>query len=666
MGTVGRWAAVAALVLAPALAGDPAAADDLVAVEGPTRRALPEAPRPSFGFPVSLPPAGAAAASIDAQVLEVLAGDRLLPEASVEVSVDREGRRLVLAVLDDHRFAEAGEYTITALLVAGDHRQSVTLTLVRPAARLSATATVEVEAFDSLPIAGRWPGDDGGGVLPLGVDRGAPLVSLAARQVEPGRGRVVLSAACDGDAPCRLDEASPVVLAAPGRPDGVVRLDYELEGFPLGTTTRTVEIRSPQLAAPTTVAFEVTRRRSPVLIPLVVVAGVATGWLVRTALTGAIARGRLARSRRQLVEELDRLHRRYADEGLRAELDRLRRDAAEASDEKGPEAVRKEVSELLSAADDRLAGARRRLDAVAAPVAGTWTLPPAVAEALRDLRQAVMALEDRLRVGDARGAVGQAATAENLLHALEGRGRSWIDGLAATLAQLERAIAGAQPGDGIDVLNDTVARARGQAATADGDGPREVLRRCQALLGHADDVLERAVAVVEARAARDQELARSVLAALRAGPDPEARLRHATPLLAELLRMPAPTAATGATVRESRLRRVADGDAPVGERADLATAALDLGARGAGAPAAPYALSLTLSGAAELARAAILAVLLAVAAYATYGSGWVGTLPDVVTVFGWAFALDLSVEAVQAAFTGVDRAGRAGSAGVGG
>ncbi|HVM01179.1 MAG TPA: hypothetical protein VM263_00805, partial [Acidimicrobiales bacterium] len=351
---------------------------------------------------------------------------------------------------------------------------------------------------------------------------------------------------------------------------------------------------------------------------------------------------------------------------LRAELDRLRRQAAEAPDEERLEKARKEVSELVGAADDRLAGARRRLDAVAAPVAGTWTLPPAVAEALRDLRGAVVALEDRLRARDPGGALELAAGAENLLHALASRGRSWIDGLAATLAQLEQAIAGAAPGGGIDVLNDALARARGQAAAADGDGPREVLQRCQALLGHADDVLERAVAVVEARAARDQELARSVLAALRAGPDPEARLRHATPLLAELLRVPAPTAATGATVRESRLRRVADGAAPVGERADLATAALDLGARGAGAPAAPYALSLTLGALAEAARAAILAVLVAVAAYATYGSDWVGTLPDVVTVFGWAFALDLSVEAVQAAFTGVDRAGRAGSAGAGG
>lgn len=666
MGTVGRWAAVVALVLAPALAGAPAAADDLVAVEGPSRRALPEAPRPSFAFPVSLSPAGAAAAAVDAQVLEVLAGDRLLPEASVQVSVDREARRLVLAVLDDHRFAEAGEYTVTALLVAGDHRQSVTLTLVRPAARLSATATVEVEAFDSLPIAGRWPGDDGGGVLPLGVDRGASLVSLTARQVEPGRGRVVLSAACDGDAPCPLDEASPVALAAPGRPDGVVRLDYEVEGFPLGTTTRTVELRSPQLAAPTTVAFEVTRRRSPLLIPLVVVAGVATGWLVRTALTGAIARGRLARSRRRLAEEVDGLHRRYADDDLRADLDRLARDASEAADEERLEAVRKEVSELLGAAQDRLAGARQRVEAVAAPVAGTWTLPPAVAEALRDLRGAVVALEDRLRAGDGSGAVEQAAGAENLLHALDSRGRAWIDGLAATLARLGQAIAGAQPGGGIDVLGDAVARARSQAATADGDGPREVLQRCQALLGHADDVLERAVAVVEARAARDQELARSVLAALRAGPDAEARLRHATPLLAELLRVPAPTAAAGATVRESSLRRVANGGAPVGERADLAPASLDPGARHAGAPAAPYALSLTLGTAAELGRAAILAVLVAVAAYATYGSDWVGTLPDIVTVFGWAFALDLSVEAVQAAFTGVDGAGRAGSAGAGG
>ncbi|HVM02477.1 MAG TPA: hypothetical protein VM263_07385, partial [Acidimicrobiales bacterium] len=152
-------------------------------------------------------------------------------------------------------------------------------------------------------------------------------------------------------------------------------------------------------------------------------------------------------------------------------------------------------------------------------------------------------------------------------------------------------------------------------------------------------------------------------AALRSGPDPEARLRHATPLLAELLGRPA---AAGATVRESSRRRVADGAAPVGERADLAPAALDPGARHAGAPAAPYALSLTLGTAAELARAAILAVLVAVAAYATYGSEWVGTLPDIVTVFGWAFALDLSVEAVQAAFTGVDRTGRGSGAGASG
>lgn len=48
-------------------------------------------------------------------------------------------------------------------------------------------------------------------------------------------------------------------------------------------------------------------------------------------------------------------------------------------------------------------------------------------------------------------------------------------------------------------------------------------------------------------------------------------------------------------------------------------------------------------------RATILAFVLAVVARATCADGRVGTFVDAVTVFGCAFALDLTVEAAQTA-----------------
>ena len=67
-------------------------------------------------------------------------------------------------------------------------------------------------------------------------------------------------------------------------PDGVLELDCKLSGFPLGPSTRQVEIRSPQLAASQTITFEVVTALTPLAIPIVVILGLLLGYLVNTAL----------------------------------------------------------------------------------------------------------------------------------------------------------------------------------------------------------------------------------------------------------------------------------------------------------------------------------------------------------------------------------------------
>ena len=87
----------------------------------------------------------------------------------------------------------------------------------------------------------------------------------------------------------------------PAEVNGVLRMDYDPKDFTFGTSrTRTVELRSPQLAAPVTITFSVTRIRSALWIPIIRLVGLMLGLLVRQVFAWLMRRGELARRRKEL------------------------------------------------------------------------------------------------------------------------------------------------------------------------------------------------------------------------------------------------------------------------------------------------------------------------------------------------------------------------------
>jgi hypothetical protein len=93
---------------------------------------------------------------------------------------------------------------------------------------------------------------------------------------------------------------TPELPAKPGDP---AKLPLKPEGFPVGIASGRIEVRGPDLVAPMTFDVEVRTRLYAVWIPIVVLVGVAFGWLLRVILQRRID---LATARKPGFDELQR------------------------------------------------------------------------------------------------------------------------------------------------------------------------------------------------------------------------------------------------------------------------------------------------------------------------------------------------------------------------
>ena len=112
---------------------------------------------------------------------------------------------------------------------------------------------------------------------------------------------------------------------------GALPITYNLTGdFPLGSFTGNAQITAPQLAEPVTIQFEVKNRLGSWIIILLLVIGLAIGWLSRTYLTYQVEldKARLDGGRvlAQLAAQMDRIPDQKFAEALqitRTELERV-------------------------------------------------------------------------------------------------------------------------------------------------------------------------------------------------------------------------------------------------------------------------------------------------------------------------------------------------------
>jgi len=648
------WVTAVLMVLTTVLCGASAAsAADLISVVGGTKRTLGSANE--VVFPVDLTEIGKADGDVTETVIEVLR--RTLPVSvdAVSVELDKSGGRLRVSIRDDDALAPAADYTVTVLLEdKSGNRQSVSLTLSRPAGELITGGTVEVEDVDEIGFLDKLGlGDlqaDSYPPLELGVARGAPITQLTARQLERGRGSVMLTIDCaEGDEPCKgceLSTSEPLGINPPASGDGVLTLGYDLADFPIGTTTRTVELRSPQLAAPVTLTFTVKRIRSALWIPILCLLGLATGLLLRNVLAQIISRAQLERARLDLREKAAGLRHRYSDDTLKEELGRIE-DEANRADLKAIIALQEDMAKALKAANERIAMLKEDRDALATAVAGVWSLPKQATETLTKMRSAIGALSNYLKLLHTEEAAGEANEVDSLVAQLSEECSEFSQHYRTALTKAKAELAPHAAGWPVDRAAGALDQAIGLTDDAWPGELRGQLNRTRALVQDWQrDVLPSLQTLADHRADARPGEAQAVRDALSEG-DPDKQLSKAADHLAALA-APLVPAATGSVAAGA-----ARDDLPLPaltNETDISIPQYDLPLLEELRLRADAGFQILLGRLASALTLLILAVIVSALSWAVAENDWTGTPAQLSAIFVWAFVTDLTVQAVRAAF----------------
>jgi hypothetical protein len=229
-------------------------------------------------------------------------------------------------------------------------------------------------------------------------------------------------------------------------PGGTENLTYELDGdFPLGISKGTIEIRSPQLAEPHTIAFEIHTRRASWLILLIIALGLVTGYLLRTLLQQRV---KLGEARLQGFDLRDRMRNeadRRPDETFRSKINTAVAKLNTALNERKVDDLATaivdadtELRAALKQFEDRRNKTQEELDLFEKLVKTGWDIPAEVSSAITDARTSVEGLRARLlsdNVKDVEDALSEIGTklAINLRDALS----KWRGGQKATLDLLD-------------------------------------------------------------------------------------------------------------------------------------------------------------------------------------------------------------------------------------
>lgn len=575
-------------------------------------------------------------------------------DAGVGVELPAGMGMLRVAVAED-ALQRQGAYTVTVLVRSGQQRQLLPLTLTRPAAQLRIPATVAVEREVWFPELGGGPWLIDVTELPafLRPDDEAPPLSVVntgegpLRSLDPVRGEAMT----DGVA-VTVGEG----LADPLAPDEALELDYQVVGNPpLGTVNRSVELRSPQLADPVIVTFAITTRRSPWLIGLLVVLGLLLGWLLRKALPWISRRLATRSAQIRLLAEFDELNRRYRHQRLTATIAEHRSLIQAAHGLEQREWRLRGATTAVNAAIEQLradvAPLRQRADDHARLLRAAWQITGPAADRLPALRERVDGLAGPLDRGDVGRAEADLAVIDAdvraLLAEVDDETARYASELSAVQAPLRSYEATFQaPRRRVERLHDV--------ATAAVEQPPEQLDRLHRVVVGLqplwDEVLEAAAIMPEqlggtdvaANAVPTAEL-KAVRAAVRRG-DLHRRLMALPPALVALKE------AVGDDLLGHAGTDVAATAAPV----EAPTVERPLLGPGLGFVPLPRHVSTTLGligtaglrGFVDLARTVLLGALLIALTYGWFVDDWTGTAAQMIAIVGWAFGVDLTVEAL--------------------
>jgi hypothetical protein len=603
--------------------------------------------------------------------------DSFQPELVAES--ETRGAAIVVTVRTVRPTLQQGSYDVLLDVVRRDdpdRRQRIALEIVHPAASLRPVSTLQIRRRDDFLFFG-------------GGKTTSPPLTL---RETAGRSRLTDVAVLQVDLPSsphdgklRFDDAGTI------RPRKQGRLDYTLSGsFPIGTSTGALDVEAPQLAAAVPVAYEIRHQRNPWWIPVLVLLGVGTSFLLRHLLSTVVdrneARLRISALKAQLAKEVEE----RPDVGYGNELRGIVAKVDTALGEKDPPtlvaAERTAQEEFASARADydrRRGAAQAALAKTETVVATPWRLPATVAAVVAEARTRLGEAEETLKTGDIGAAETAAREVERDLaeqvrdsaDAWCGEARAFLDALATVPVPLRESVASA--------------RAEVDAALP------------AALLGSAQPDAQALLAGVHSAHRAVELLRRDVLPALgeilsefqtlltgKASEDSLTTLERAR---AELSSDSGQAVKAAVVAAEAALRTTESAQSPEAqaklngmlERGELLQAAREMGTapdrdRGERAPGwvsgprvpvdaadvptpAPVIHTtitervLTADAAAarrwraeifraDALRTVLIAVILAAAGYAAFQGKFDGTVPELIAVFFWGLGLDFSVQ----------------------
>ncbi len=572
--------------------------------------------------------------------------------------------------------AAQGAYTVAVKLAAGTASQLVTLTVTRPVASLVAPAHVPVvitrpwwkfSGANSTPKLLVVPGQD---------DK---LTLLTGQQTDAAAGSITIT---------------PV---GPIGPDGKEVLYQLNDSFELGITSRTVQLKSPQLGAPVTVVFDVTTRRPESLIAAIVGGGLFLGGLSRIVLVRLLAWLHAKQRALDLRETISGLESGTKDATLKNTLVNLR---AELSSVRGSAAARNTnidtIQQQLTTAQDGLDAriAKAQSDyATLTNLDRPFDLPPQLLDKLAGLRSALAGAREHLAAADADGAATDLTTAHQRADDLK-------TGAADHLADLTRAFGSIDPdatgriAGSIRELDWKAGQITDHATVPKDADPVVSLRAIEAArsvfptfqkaasafgleAGRVADILTTAGQNGQAPPSAGPEL-QSDVTAFSALVDP-ADIARAVPDLLAAIGTAIDSVSNAPGVADSKkagdfvgaaraaTQPVLEGITPPTVPlipSQLTAPVISDGAAIAGlVPPTPFQIRAAAAPAraiawtaiifVQFAQLVILSIALVLSAYVLFGPDWIGDAKGIFTVFTWAFAIDLTVGGVTTVITSV-------------
>ena len=297
----------------------------------------------------------------------------------------------------------------TATAEVKSRRQRVEVTVLHPASVLTVPASVEITRDSYWPQIGLFGLDTHGRTedasirIVSGPSTNIPGNSLQMEQAEGIAGSVLVHSKDLKDGKL-TEEIGPNETRRVG-----LKID---DGFSLGTSTRTLELRAPQLDTPLNVSITVHHRIHLAWIALITLAGVFLGMVVRSSLPAVESSLRLTYTLQRIRRRVRKVKKSRPDSDFRNAVGKLEEDIAEYENtaikmvlgiswlaygyREEPEKIRAKAAEFEEQLKEALDDLKRRIDSatekvktLSNAVKSDWKLPTQLESPIMRLRNVI-------------------------------------------------------------------------------------------------------------------------------------------------------------------------------------------------------------------------------------------------------------------------------------